>query len=98
MVVLTSRETDQVEAGKGTPELLHPATAAQGTEIDGEVPSGIEERDDLARRGDAATGDEDDAPAAGLGRIGAEHAGAERIAGLDHAGRGDEIGDDLARC
>ena len=57
----------------------------------------LEQRDDLRFRVGVVAGDEDHALAAGLVWIRAEHFGAERVGGLDHARAGNKVGDELAR-
>ena len=84
--------------GERMVDLLHLAAAGEASEIDGKETRVLEDGAHLRLGVAVVPGDEDDALAACLVGIRAEHVGAERVRGLHDARAGNEVGNEFARC
>src|SRR3954447_9961496 len=82
-----SRETDQVVAGQGSTDLLHPTAITQAAEVDDEEAGVLEHRDDLGLGQVVVTGQEDHPLATRLAGIGTEYGGPGGVGGR-HPPRG----------
>ena len=88
---LSERASGTVRADYST------AACRQAAEVDRGEPGVLEQRSHRGLGVGIVPGDEDHAPAPGLLRVGAEHVGAEGVAGLHNRSAGDEVGDELTR-